>query len=53
MHIWQMGTYIQDVLAREQGNFRVSPHDYVGFFESLLKFVSGDNISIEKRRLEI
>ena len=49
MHIWQMGSYIQDLLAREQGSFRVSPYDYVSFFESLLKFVSGDNISIEKK----
>ena len=49
MHIWQMGSYIQDLLAREQGSFCVAPYDYVNFFESLLKFVSGDNISIEKK----
>ena len=40
MHIWQMGAYIQDLLAREQGRFCVSPDDYVTFFESLLNFVS-------------
>ncbi len=49
MHIWQMGSFIQDLLARERGSFCVSPHDYVSFFESLLKFVSGDNNSIEKK----
>ena len=49
MHIWQMGSYIQDLLARELGSFCVAHYDYVNFFESLLKFVSGDNISIEKK----
>ena len=48
-NIWQMGSYIQDLLAREHGSFCVAPDDYVSFFESLLKFVSSDNISIEKK----
>ncbi len=52
-NIWQMGSYIQDLLVREHGSFCVAPDDYVSFFESLLKFVSSDNISIEKRGLEI
>ena len=51
MNIWQMGTYIQDLLAREHGSFYVAPHDYVSFFESLLKFVSSDDISIEKKKI--
>ena len=49
MNIWQMGSYTQDLLAREHGSFCVAPDDYVSFFESLLKFVSSDNISIEKK----
>ena len=32
MNIWQMGSYIQDLLAREQGSFCVSPNEYVSFF---------------------
>ncbi|MDA9689525.1 NADH-quinone oxidoreductase subunit NuoG [Betaproteobacteria bacterium] len=49
MKVWQMGTYIQDLLASEQGSFCVSPDDYLSFFESLLKFVSGDSTSIDKK----
>ena len=49
MNIWQMGSYIQDLLAREQGSFCVSPNEYVSFFESLLKFVTSKSSSIDKK----
>ena len=44
-----MGSYIQDLLAREQGSFCVSPNDYVSFFESLLSLSLMISISIEKK----
>ena len=49
MNVWQMGSYVQELLAREQGSFFVSPDDYVSFFESLLKFISMDNIPRDKK----
>ena len=42
MHIWQLGSYIQELLAREHGSFRVSPGNYVRFFELLLEFIDSD-----------
>ena len=45
MHIWQLGSYIQELLAREQGSFRVSPGNYVKFFEFLLEFIDSDSSS--------